>query len=135
MFKALMKADSSDYGDGVQLLGRRKSSKAVAAPAEDNADEDAGEAGGATPALANGNGRMDHMHGSAGPSTAGKPACHPARITINSQCCMASLMDSFQIPVAQYCAHFAVLSINFKPANRSKAEAQIGSRTAKCASF
>ena len=70
-----MKADSCDYGDGV-TLGRRKSSKAVAAAADDDADEAADkaaeEAAGATPALANGNGRMGNMHGSAEPSTAGK---------------------------------------------------------------
>jgi hypothetical protein len=70
-----MKADSCDYGDAV-TLGRRKSSKAVAAAADDDADEAADkaaeEAAGATPALANGNGRMGNMHGSAEPSTAGK---------------------------------------------------------------
>ncbi|CAL8470720.1 g10262 [Coccomyxa elongata] len=68
VFKALMKADSCDYGDGM-TLGRRKSSKAAAAAADGNEADGTGAdaAAASTPALANG--RLEHMQGSAGPAT------------------------------------------------------------------
>ncbi|BDA45698.1 Nipped-B-like protein [Coccomyxa sp. Obi] len=68
VFKALMKADSCDYGEDV-TLGRRKSSKAAPAAANGDEDDDTGAdaAAGATPAIANG--RLEHMQGSAGPAT------------------------------------------------------------------
>ncbi len=89
VFKALMKADSCDYGDGM-TLGRRKSSKAAAAAADGNEADGTGAdaAAASTPALASG--RLEHMQGSAGPATtAGKlPA------TLSTSCLCSAWLEA-----------------------------------------